>query len=267
MPSVLSRPATTVHRVGELANPIPDPYLLTTFVRDQPGSARWQPHAHEVAELVWVLAGVVNINVAGTIHVVRPGWGLLIPAGVQHDAQVMSSARIGMTFLRDDATAQPTSVRMNRALTEMLQHLNETPMPEDERIRAQRVCQDMIRSSHLHHGGVVVPTDPRIRNIARAILADPADDRSLEQWSILTGSSVSTISRTFAETADMSFARWRRQVRVNAAMSFLADGVSVAVAGRRVGYHSPSAFVTAFRQEIGRTPGDFVRERAAAGLI
>lgn len=255
--------APEVHGVRDPDELIPGPFLLATIVRDQPRAARWRDHSHAVAELIWVASGVVNVSVGDTIHVIRPGWGLLVPAHATHGSQVMRAARIGTTYLRDSAATQPTTMRLSRALMEMLQHLNDTPMGTDERLRAQQVCLDMIRGSHTHDAGLPVPSDPRISRIARAILADPADDRSLEQWSVITGTSVSTIARTFSESADMSFVRWRRRVRVNAAVSLLAAGASVTAAGRRVGYHSPSAFVTAFRQEVGQTPGAYLKARTA----
>ncbi|MDA3146889.1 helix-turn-helix transcriptional regulator [Leucobacter sp. UCMA 4100] len=252
-----------VHDVTDPETLIDEPFLLTTLVREQPSSAHWIEHSHAVAELIWVASGVVNVSAAGAIYVLRAGQGLVVPPHMTHGSQVMRSARIGATYLRTVPGAlpqdQPVSVSMSRALMEMLQHLNETAMPQDERLRAQQVCLDMIGASRALGPGIPVPDDARIRRITRAILADPADDRSLEQWSVITGTSVSTIARTFTETADMSFVRWRRQVRVKAAMSLLAEGLPVTAVGRRVGYSSPSAFVTAFRQEVGQTPGAYLR--------
>ncbi|MEB4614958.1 helix-turn-helix domain-containing protein [Leucobacter sp. M11] len=257
-----------IHRVGSRTtispDPIPDPFLLTTSIREQPTSARWLAHAHDTPELIWVTSGVVHVTVGGGLHVLRPARGLIIPARMTHASQVMHSARIGTTHLRQVSVPLPTPVRMGPVLPHLLQYLNDTPMPEAERLRAQRVCLDLIRSSHRHRPGLPLPDDPRIRDITRTLLRDPSDDRSLDQWAERIGTSVSTITRTFAEATGMSFVRWRRQVRVNAAMSLLLDGLPVAAAGRRVGYHSPSAFVTAFRLETGTTPGAFLKSHAAA---
>lgn len=268
--SVSSSGRSDVHWVGEpdqpTPNPISEPFLLATFVRDQPTAARWLPHQHDVVELVWAISGVVNINVGGIVHVLRPSLGVLIPAGQVHDSVVVQSARIGTTYLRTLAIARPTQVRVGRALEEMLLHLNNVPMGDAERLRAQQVCIDMMQSFPLHDPSVPVPDDPRIRSIVRAILSDPADDRSLEQWSTITATSIATIMRAFADSAGMSFAQWRRIVRVKASISLLIDGVAVAAAGRRVGYHSSSAFIAAFRQVMGTTPRAFIRKREDARL-
>jgi AraC-like DNA-binding protein len=52
----------------------------------------------------------------------------------------------------------------------------------------------------------------------------------------------------------MSFARWRTHARLRAALVHLADGVPVSVVAGRVGYRTPSAFVSVFRRTLGVTP-------------
>lgn len=52
----------------------------------------------------------------------------------------------------------------------------------------------------------------------------------------------------------VGFGRWRTRLRVRAALELLAAGTPVAVAGRQVGYQTASAFIAAFRRELGVTP-------------
>jgi AraC-like DNA-binding protein len=54
-----------------------------------------------------------------------------------------------------------------------------------------------------------------------------------------------------------SFARWRTQLRLQAALPRLVAGVPVATVARAVGYDTPSAFVAAFRRTTGVTPGSY----------
>ncbi|MGI5176519.1 helix-turn-helix transcriptional regulator [Dactylosporangium sp. CA-152071] len=61
----------------------------------------------------------------------------------------------------------------------------------------------------------------------------------------------------FTDGTGMSFGRWRTNVRLRAALSLLATGTPVAVVARRVGYRSPSAFIAAFRQAFGVSPGAY----------
>jgi AraC-like DNA-binding protein len=69
-----------------------------------------------------------------------------------------------------------------------------------------------------------------------------------------------TLTRAFRTELAMSFARWRRLVRMSAAAGELAGGASVKDVARRVGYGSTSAFVAAFHRTVGRTPGELVED-------
>ena len=57
----------------------------------------------------------------------------------------------------------------------------------------------------------------------------------------------------------MSFARWRQRLRLLGAVERLGRGGSVTDAALDVGYSSVSAFVSAFGQEFGVTPGRFAK--------
>ena len=53
---------------------------------DEPGQ-RWEDFTHETDELVTVLEGRMEFEVAGNIHHPQPGDELLIPAGAIHSAR------------------------------------------------------------------------------------------------------------------------------------------------------------------------------------
>jgi AraC-like DNA-binding protein len=101
-----------------------------------------------------------------------------------------------------------------------------------------------------------MPRDPRAAQLATAVIADPADGRDAAAWARHVGASTRTLARVFAAETGMSVARWRTQ-RLRAALIHLAAGTPVAVVARRVGYHTPSAFVAAFRETLGTTPGRY----------
>jgi AraC-like DNA-binding protein len=93
--------------------------------------------------------------------------------------------------------------------------------------------------------------------IAEAILADPADERTLEAWARELRVSPRTITRAFRSTTGLSFARWRQAVRVHRSLTLLADGVPVHEVSAQLGYLHPSTFIDAFRRVMGGTPGAF----------
>src|ERR671923_127352 len=97
------------------------------------------------------------------------------------------------------------------------------------------------------------------RGVADALLADVTDDRSLDAWGRAVGASGRTLARLFAAETGMGFERWRTTARLAAALPPLAGGMAVGATARQVGYATPSAFVAAFRREIGTTPAEYFR--------
>jgi len=55
----------------------------------------------------------------------------------------------------------------------------------------------------------------------------------------------------------MTVHQWRTHARLQASIALLSDGHTVARVADRVGYATPSAFVTAFRRATGSTPAAY----------
>lgn len=110
-----------------------------------------------------------------------------------------------------------------------------------------------------------LPSDDRTRRVAEMLLDDPADARSLDEWGREVGASARNLSRLFVAETGLSFAEWRTRARIRRAIEWLAADHSVVSVSARVGYATPSAFVQAFRREIGHTPGEFAGARSGIG--
>lgn len=104
-----------------------------------------------------------------------------------------------------------------------------------------------------------LPDDPVARDIAHAIMSNPADP--LNARIRAAHANRRTIERHFSAGTGMSLGKWRRRARVLASVSRLADGDNVTNAAVTVGYSTPSSFVAAFRAELGTSPRDFMRNQ------
>ena len=101
-----------------------------------------------------------------------------------------------------------------------------------------------------------LPVDPVSRRLADAIMSDPS--LPLDDLLRAAGSSRRTIERRFAAQSGMGLGHWRRRARVLKAVALLAEGATVTHVSAAVGYSTPSAFVAAFRAELGTSPLRFV---------
>jgi AraC-like DNA-binding protein len=63
----------------------------------------------------------------------------------------------------------------------------------------------------------------------------------------------------------LRFTQWRQRLRLLHAVSLLGTGASVTAVGLEAGYASTSAFVAAFRKQLGQTPAAHRFERRVLG--
>jgi len=117
---------------------------------------------------------------------------------------------------------------------------------------------DLLRPLPVTPIDVPDPVDERVRAVADALLADPADPRSLEAHARAIGVSRRTLTRLFVHDTGMSFDRWRTHMRLRAALSLLAEGQPTSRVAHTVGYATPSAFLAAFRRTVGTSPTHYL---------
>lgn len=225
-----------------------------------PAPTEWAAHSHRLHELVWVRGGTLTSRVGGRVFTVFEGQGLWMPAGVVHAGRATAGARFHDAFFTTDrtpiASGEPQAIAMTPLLESLLTHLSRTDLDAAARRRAESVVFDVIQPSE-HQLVLPLPGDPRIDAIAEALLDDPGDRRSLEDWARRLGSSDRTITRAFRQATGLSFAQWRQVLRVHRALVLLSDGLDVMSVSESLGYAQPSSFIAAFRRVMGTTPGAF----------
>ncbi|QFU86523.1 helix-turn-helix transcriptional regulator [Amycolatopsis sp. YIM 10] len=229
---------------------------------DLPSGTWLDWHVHDDHhQLAWAARGVVAVNVGSAHWVLPPARALWIPAGTVHRTGSSGNAVLRGIFM--DAARSPVSwpelrlVRVRPLLRELLDHLTAGGLAEDARRRAEAVAFDLLEPVPVTPISVPLPVDPRARQVADALIATPADPRTLDDFGRAVGASERTLARLFLAETHLSFGRWRTQARLRASLPLLADGRSLATVAERVGYSSPSAFAAAFHRAVGVPPGRY----------
>jgi AraC-like DNA-binding protein len=223
-------------------------------------------HSHAEPKLFWIWTATVLVTAAGRDWLVPPGYGLWVPGGVEHGVAVLRAGG-GSAITFDPARSpitwsRPTGVSGGPLLRELITHLHRSDPRDPDRVHAEALMFSQLIPLRPYDIHVRMPADPRIRVIAERLIADPADPRELAAWADFTHAGLRTLSRLFQNETGLSFARWRTQVRVRAAIPMLAGGASVDSVARHVGYRKTSAFIAAFRRVTGQTPGTYLRADA-----
>jgi len=218
---------------------------------------RYDTHTHRTHQLVWARSGVVTVGVGDTTWVLPPSRALFVPAGVAHTTAGASVADLHSLYLRPERCPplwpMPTVLAATPMFAALVGHLGST-LPDDARGRAEAVLFDVLAPAPVASTDLAWPRDDRARRVADALMADPADAREAAAWAREVGTSERTLSRLFVAETGVGFGRWRTRLRVRTALELLAAGTPVTVAGRHVGYRTASAFIAAFRRELGVTP-------------
>jgi AraC-like DNA-binding protein len=151
----------------------------------------------------------------------------------------------------------PVAVTVTRLLAELVDHLQDDSIRGVPRARAEAVLFDLLQPVAVATIDVRMPGDDRALAVARSLQEGPADGRTLVEWGREVGASGRTLARLFLGETGLPFGRWRSLVRLQAALTLLAQGKPVSRVASDVGYNSTSAFVAAFKREFGFTPGAY----------
>jgi len=223
---------------------------------------QWFPrHRHTVHQLVWSRKGVGSVRIDESTWFLPRTLALWIPAGVEHATGAIDpSWNRSPYFLPERCPIgwpEPTVVAVTPLLAALIDHLTDFGLGPGERVRAEAVVFDLLRPLEAVTIPLPMPSDVRAARVAAALLANPADGRTLAEWGREAGASARTLRRVFLAETGLSFGRWRTHARLRAAMPVLATGHPVAAAARRAGYGSASAFVAAFHRTVGVPPGTY----------
>jgi AraC-like DNA-binding protein len=239
--------------------------IVCTF--PMPVGTRFEWHEHGDHQLAWSPEGVlVVLTEGGAGYVLPPSRALWIPAGTVHETRAAGAAVLRSVYLEPRRCpigwAAPTPVAVSPLLGELVHHLDDRRLGSEQRSRAEAVLFDLLLPLRVATIDVRPPSDPRARDVADALLADPADPRTLHEWGHAVGASSRTLARAFLNDTGLSFGRWRTLVRLQASLAHLAGQIPVSAVAPLVGYRTPSAYVAAFRAHTGVTPGRYFQPPA-----
>jgi len=239
--------------------------------KDLPAGSYIRPHTHRRAQLAWAADGVMTVTAPEGTWVVPPQRALWIPAGTVHAIRMSGPVAMRTLYIEPDvARGLPKDckvVLMTGLLRELVLEAVRVPLDEDKNGRMSHVealILDEISTLDAEPLSLPMPRDKRLRVICEALLRDPGQEDTLEQWADKAGTSSRTLARLFAGETGMRFVDWRRQARLAAALVRLAEGKDVASVARGLGYASASAFTAMFRQSLGKAPRDYLGEPAEA---
>ena len=218
-------------------------------------------HLHPEDQLLFASSGVMTLRTRESFWIVPPLRAVWIPAETPHRVAMSGPVSMRTLYLLPAlCRALPRKcfvMNVSGLLRELILHVCRckrlNKKVSSERRMAELLVEQLKQASRapLH---LPQPADRRAMRVAGVLLRDPADETPLEHLCRECGASKRTIQRLFLDETQMTFARWRQQLRLLHGLQLLARGEKVSAAAMDSGYSSASAFISMFRRELGSTP-------------
>lgn len=222
------------------------------------------PHRHRRCQLLYSPVGVLSVTTEHGAWVVPPDHCLWLPAGVEHAVRGVGPLRIRSLFFEPDAAAgMPgrcqvlgVSDLMRSLIGEAVDLPVEYALDSREGLIMTLLVQELVRLPE-QPLSLALPTHPALAQRCRWFLARPSAHETIEDWSGALAMSRRAFTRLFRRETAMSFAAWRQQACILAALPRLAAGEGVTRIALDLGYDSPAAFATMFRRALGAPPSRY----------
>lgn len=238
---------------------------LVAFARDMADGEVIPWHRHDYGQLFYGGTGLMRVESTAGVWVVPPARGVWIPAGIDHQITAAGAVALRAVYLSGEVSAGLPASCCVHGFSPLLRELMAAAvrLPPDYPLdgpeaRLVDVLIDQLQVEPEEHLHLPMPRDRRLRAVTEALIADPADPRTLADFATAAGASARTLARRFLAETGLTFGAWRQQLRLHVALARLAQGEPVTTVAFEIGYESPSAFIAMFRRTLGATPGQYL---------
>ena len=233
------------------------------------------PHTHKAHQLLFASSGAMTVTGDRTTWMIPPGRAVLIPAGTPHSIHMWGEVAMRSLYFPVGAAASVFDmtacrvISVSSLLREIFLRVAELAAL-DSRVateaRLMSVLMDELESARVEPLLLPLPVDGRALKVAEWVLKNPADDATAVELARRCGLSARTLERLFRAETGMRFGLWRQKARLLESMRVLVESGSVTAAALESGYSSISAYIAAFKQTFGYTPGAIAGAATANGL-
>lgn len=214
-------------------------------------------HCHAEDQLIFATRGVMHVRSDKGDWVIPSGCALWLPAAVGHEIRMVGEVCMRTLLLpaqanRCQVIEVPSLLRELILAAARLLDAQAEPLVEPLRVLVLRELAEARRvDSH-----IPMPQLPRLRMVCERLLADPAQELSLEQCGVQLSMSSRNVARLFQRELGMTFLEWRTRSRMILSQQRLIEGAPILHVALEHGYQSASAFAAVFKRILGYSPRD-----------
>lgn len=257
----------------EAPHDLPPPDPLKVRAQSIPARHSFPEHSHDWHQMVYAISGVLTVTTKAGSFVISPEQAAWLPTGLDHKVGSMFGAEFRSLWISSRIASglpasQPTLFGVSPLLRALIVEATRIEDEQEEDGYAARITQlilDQLQRTKPISTALPWPTSQPLVTLCEALYADPADPTEMETWARTLGMSERTLARRFLAETGMSLRTWRRRLRLFRAIEMLGSGLDVTRTAMELGYGSTSAFIYAFRQELGSSPQAYMKGESANG--
>ena len=246
-----------------------EPFLaIRSLATNYASGYRIELHQHPWHQFLYAISGAMTVSTQNSSWMIPTGRAVFIPAGCAHAIRMWGTVEMRTLYLSPGLTGFENP---NCRVVEVTPLLRELVLRTVERMgldsrsahdsRVIGLVEDEVKTAmdRTEDSPLVLalPADAQALTLARSVLEEPSVNDSVDRLAKKHGLARRTLERRFRDETGMSFGMWRQKARLLDSIRLLAQGKSVTDAALDCGYSSVSAFIAAFKNTFGYTPGHF----------
>lgn len=242
------------------------PRLLVAMENMWPAGTSTGWHSHPRGQLLYAIKGVMVVQSEAGTWVVPPNRGLWMVSGLLHNVTMSGDVEMRTAYidssLVENLPEHTCVINVSLLLRELLVEAVRIPINCELSLRNERLVGlllDEVRGSNAIPLHLPMPSNQHLTSICQSLIEHPANGSSAKDWSGTIGMGERTLHRLFSQETGMTFAQWREQARLLAALKELAAGKKGIEVALNCGYSSQSAFSAMFKRHFGVSPSAFYR--------
>ncbi len=222
-------------------------------------------HQHPWIQIAYARRGAIDLLTPMGRYIAPPQRAIWIPPGLVHRVRCAEGSVLRSLYIDPTAIEAPLHCRVvevSALLSELFDAFSGVPERYDVEGpdgRLATVLLDQLAAAQEVGLVLPLPSDPRLAKLCAQLQDHPHSQRSLSEWCASLALSERTVTRLFNQQTGLTFRRWRQRLRLLTALKELETCSSVMDVALSCGYETSSAFVAAFRQQFGITPGSLLR--------
>ncbi len=222
-------------------------------------------HSHRRGQLTLAMAGLIILHLHSEIRVILPGHSIWIPPDCMHSFHYHPPfGQLGLYFdgpacqrLAGCPAVIPTSALLRETALRAATWAERRDALDAQKQRVVAMLTDEILVLPIDTFTLALPRDRRLRAVTSALIDSPMADLDLDGWSYVAGTNARTLSRRFIADTGFTFVEWRQRARLLRSIELLTTDTPIAEIATELGYSSPSAYGSVFKQILGQTPTAF----------